>query len=204
MARRVPYPFDDCSGELHTTAEVAAGGVVDRIHVDRLPAGLRAQRVDECLANSANARWLAGTPGEHHVHVRARLGDGGRDGRAQQCRHAQDRGTKGACDSATGHDSTPTHNCGVTTAARLIRTPMFVLGKHDPISRVDGQWQLRLIKVKAVAGARFSIAYRTRSTRCATRTTSRYGSTDGITEAIDLYEQALRKPRLYPWWVRSC
>ena len=27
---------------------------------------------------------------------------------------------------------------------------------------------------------------------------------DGVTEAIDLYEQALRKAGLHPWWVRSC
>src|SRR5262245_48356009 len=36
---------------------------------------------------------------------------------------------------------------------------MFVLGKHDPISRADGQWQRRLINVKAVAEAGFWVAW---------------------------------------------
>jgi Flp pilus assembly protein TadG len=35
---------------------------------------------------------------------------------------------------------------------------MFVLGKHDPISRVDGQWQRRLINVNAMAEAGFWVA----------------------------------------------
>jgi len=36
---------------------------------------------------------------------------------------------------------------------------MFVLGKHDPIPRVDGQWQRRLINVKAMAEAGFWVAW---------------------------------------------
>ncbi len=42
---------------------------------------------------------------------------------------------------------------------KLINTPMFVLGKHDPIPRVDGQWQARLINVKAMAEAGFWVAW---------------------------------------------
>src|SRR5262245_43360670 len=36
---------------------------------------------------------------------------------------------------------------------------MFVLGKHDPIPRVDGQWQRRLINVNAMAEAGFWVAW---------------------------------------------
>jgi hypothetical protein len=41
----------------------------------------------------------------------------------------------------------------------LINFSMFVLGKHDPILRVDGQWQRRLINVKAMAEAGFWVAW---------------------------------------------
>src|SRR5262249_60061166 len=108
-------------GEVDPTAEVGAGGIVDGIHVDRLPAGLRAQRVDERLADPADTGRLTGTPGEHYLDVRARLGRRRRDGRAQQRRCGENRDTRGCqetSDSATGHDSTPTNNCGVTMAAR--------------------------------------------------------------------------------------
>jgi hypothetical protein len=42
---------------------------------------------------------------------------------------------------------------------KVINTPMFVLGKQDPIPRVDGQWQRRLINVNAMAEAGFWVAW---------------------------------------------
>src|SRR6478752_3483906 len=101
VARRVPDPFDDRFGELDTAAEVAARRVVDRIHVDRSSAGLRAQRVDEGLADTADTGRLAGAAREHHVDIRTRLGGRGRDGCAQQRRRGQDRDTSG-CQETSG------------------------------------------------------------------------------------------------------
>src|SRR4029077_8074406 len=162
VARRVPDPFDDRFGELDTAAEVAARRVVDRIHVDRSSAGLRAQRVDEGLAHAADPGRLAGPAREHHVDIWTRLGGRDRGGCAHQRRRSHDRDTSGCQEtsgSATGHDSTPNTHLRRDDGRKLINTPMFVLGKHDPIPRVDGQWQRRLINVKAMAEAGFWVAW---------------------------------------------
>src|ERR1700738_1871879 len=52
---RVPDPRDDGQGEIHAGCEIAAGWVVDRIHVYRLAARLRPQRVDERLSDPADS-----------------------------------------------------------------------------------------------------------------------------------------------------
>jgi hypothetical protein len=107
MTARVPDPVDDGLRKRNAVAEIAAGGVVNRIHVHRSRANLRAERVDERLSDPAHPWRFTGTPGEHHFHVRARLGGRNRDRRAEQRRRGQDRGTRDTeetSDSATGHD----------------------------------------------------------------------------------------------------
>ena len=80
MRARVPNPIDDGSGEAYACTEIAAGLVVDRINPDRPGTDLRAERVNECLPDPANTSWLAGTTGEHHLCVGARLGRRGWQG----------------------------------------------------------------------------------------------------------------------------
>ena len=81
-------PCDDRFGEFDAGGKIGAGRVVDRIHVDRLVADLRPQCVDERLSDPADTGRLAGTPGEHHLDVGARLSRRGWDGGAQQQRPA--------------------------------------------------------------------------------------------------------------------
>jgi hypothetical protein len=57
-----------------------SGGVIDRIYVEGLCANARVQGVDECLPGRAEAGWIVGAAGEHHLHVRARIGGGDGDG----------------------------------------------------------------------------------------------------------------------------
>ena len=78
MSAGVRDPVDDRGSESDAAIEIAAGWVIDRIHPDRLAADSRSQRVDESLPDSADSRGLAGTAGEHHLHVRT--GGGGHDG----------------------------------------------------------------------------------------------------------------------------
>jgi len=67
--------------------------VVHRVDVHRPAAELRSQRVDECLAHIAQARFLVGTASKDNSDVGARVSKCGRssDGRAQQCAHHHNR-----------------------------------------------------------------------------------------------------------------
>jgi len=54
--------------------EISAGRIVDRVHRERPCACARPQRIDESLADLAEARRLRGTAGEHNFDIGARLG----------------------------------------------------------------------------------------------------------------------------------
>ena len=70
----VPDPVDDGGGEGVAVGEVVAGRVVDRVDVERPRAQMRAQGVDERLADSADAGCLAGASREDELYVRAGRG----------------------------------------------------------------------------------------------------------------------------------
>ena len=83
---------------------IFGGGVVDGVHPERPTPNLRAQRVDKCLSDPTNTRWLVGAAGERHLDVGA--GSSGRwDNRCAQqrrpgCRH---RGTQQPSELACAH-----------------------------------------------------------------------------------------------------
>ena len=73
MTAGVLDPVEEALGELDAVGEIAAGFVVDRVHVERLGADRGAQFVDERLSDAADAGWLTGAAGEHRLDVRAWL-----------------------------------------------------------------------------------------------------------------------------------
>lgn len=73
--------------------EIGGGGVVDRIHPDRLCADARVQRIDEILTDGANAGRLGGPSGEHHLDIGARVRGRGGHGCDQRA-HGGHCGTK--------------------------------------------------------------------------------------------------------------
>jgi hypothetical protein len=81
--RRGPDVSGRVFDAVYRGGEVGGGGVVDRIYLDRLCAGSRAQRVHECLSGGTNTGCLGGAAGEYHLDVGARLRGRGRYRRAQ-------------------------------------------------------------------------------------------------------------------------
>ena len=82
---------------VHGGGEVGGGGVIDRIHLHRLCADSRAQRVHKSLSGWTDTRWLRGTAREDHLDVGARLRRRGRNGCAQRrptcyCRSTNEHG----------------------------------------------------------------------------------------------------------------
>jgi hypothetical protein len=69
--------------------EVGGGGVVDRVHPDRLRADVRAQRVDERVSRGANTGVFSGAAGEDYLGVgaRHRLRERYRRTLHRRCRH---------------------------------------------------------------------------------------------------------------------
>jgi hypothetical protein len=65
------------SDAVEARGPLIAGGVVDRVHLERLCADARAQRVDERLSGWSNTGRLTGSAGEHHLNIGARLGGRG-------------------------------------------------------------------------------------------------------------------------------
>jgi hypothetical protein len=55
------------SDTVEACGPIVGGGVVDRVHPDRIPAYAGAQLVDERLPDGAGPGWLAGTTREHHL-----------------------------------------------------------------------------------------------------------------------------------------
>jgi hypothetical protein len=96
MSTRIINAVDRCG-------KIDAGRVVDRVHPDRLRASLRAKRVDECLSDPSNTRWLVGAACEHHLDVRAGIRRRGRnpDRRDEQRRSRHHRSTN---DTSGGND----------------------------------------------------------------------------------------------------
>ncbi len=72
---------------LEAGVPLVAGGVVDRVHVERAGAHPRAHSVNERLSRRAHARWLTGAACEHHLDIGTSPGDGegNRGGREHRC-----------------------------------------------------------------------------------------------------------------------
>ena len=83
--------------------EVGGGGVVDRVHADRLPADSRAQGVDERIAGRAGARFFGGAAGKHHLGVGTRVAVRGRHRRTLHRAHRQCRRADQSSDAAWTH-----------------------------------------------------------------------------------------------------
>ena len=117
--------FDMCArvpNAVRGGGEVGGGGVVDRIHLDRLRADSRAQRVHKSLSGWTNTRWLRGTAREDHLDVGARLRGRGRNGCAQQRPTCYCRSTNEHGDMAFPHQAMLTYrdDVGDTNNQRLM------------------------------------------------------------------------------------
>ena len=103
VGRHGPDMIARVMNTVYRGGEVGAGGVVDRIHPDRLCADSRAQRVHECLSCRTNTGFLGGAAGEYHLDVGARLRGRGWDGCAQQRPTCQRHSTNDNNDMACPH-----------------------------------------------------------------------------------------------------
>ena len=108
--------------ERSAVAEVVAGRVVHRIDADGAARRLGAHSIDESLADTAHAGRLAGTSGEHHVHIGAGLRTGRRGDPAHHRRgHTEHRGGCGAGQSSNFHADACTPAPERVTAQRGLR-----------------------------------------------------------------------------------
>jgi hypothetical protein len=105
MSARV-FNAVDGGGKVH------GGGVVDRIHPDRLCADSRAQRVHECLSGWTNTGVLGGTAREYDLDVGAGLRGRGRKRRAQERRTCDRRSTNEHGNIACPHSAMLTYREG--------------------------------------------------------------------------------------------
>jgi hypothetical protein len=109
--------------------EIGGGRVVDRISPQRFRADVRAQRVDEILTYAANAGWLGGAAGEHHLDVGARLSRGGWDWCDQQRPKRRYRSTNETSDGMSLHTAFLSHrDNGRALSVRRLRPRSIRLG----------------------------------------------------------------------------
>ena len=89
--------------------KLSGGGIIDRVHPNRLRSDLRSQRVDERLSRGADTRQLGSAAGEYHLSVWARRRARGRQGSTLQQRSRHCRCANQTSDSESPHGLMLTH-----------------------------------------------------------------------------------------------